>query len=89
MVLFSDVLDDFSLRFRVEAAPNAPKEPIAKSPAVEEGSGTIWLFSTLCDNFCLCKVKCLLGKTFRTILKEETISIDLVYTQKPEEPQFV
>ncbi|AKV67592.1 Glycogen phosphorylase [Microcystis panniformis FACHB-1757] len=45
-----------------------------------------WLFSTLCDNFCLCKVKCLLGKTFRTILKEETISIDLVYTQKPEEP---
>ncbi|CCI17914.1 hypothetical protein MICAF_3330012 [Microcystis aeruginosa PCC 9807] len=44
------------------------------------------LFSTLCDNFCLCKVKCLLGKTFRTILKEETISIDLVYTQKPEEP---
>ncbi len=43
-------------------------------------------FSTLCDNFCLCKVKCLLGKTFRTILKEETISIDLVYTQKPEEP---
>ncbi|WP_072928077.1 hypothetical protein [Microcystis aeruginosa] len=48
----------------------------------------IWLFSTLCDNFCLCKVKCLLGKTFRTILKEETISIDLVYTQKPEEPKF-
>ncbi len=48
----------------------------------------IWLFSTLCDNFCLCKVKCLLGKTFRTILKEETISIDLVYTQKPEEPLF-
>ncbi|AKV66330.1 hypothetical protein VL20_1149 [Microcystis panniformis FACHB-1757] len=47
-----------------------------------------WLFSTLCDNFCLCKVKCLLGKTFRTILKEETISIDLVYTQKPEEPIF-
>ncbi|TRT89617.1 MAG: hypothetical protein EWV66_09930 [Microcystis sp. M_OC_Ca_00000000_C217Col] len=34
----------------------------------------------MCDNFCLCKVKCLLGKTFRTILKEETISIDLVYT---------
>ncbi|TRV48112.1 MAG: hypothetical protein EWV53_08315 [Microcystis panniformis Mp_MB_F_20051200_S9] len=25
-------------------------------------------FSTLCDNFCLCKMKCLLGKTFRTIL---------------------
>jgi FKBP-type peptidyl-prolyl cis-trans isomerase len=25
---------------RVEAAPNAPKEPIAKSPAVEVGSGT-------------------------------------------------
>ncbi|TRT81491.1 MAG: hypothetical protein EWV82_12810 [Microcystis aeruginosa Ma_AC_P_19900807_S299] len=44
------------------------------------------LFSTLCDNFCLCKFKCLLGKTFRTILKEETISIDLVSTQKPEEP---
>ncbi|AKV71139.1 Mobile element protein [Microcystis panniformis FACHB-1757] len=41
----------------------------------------------MCDNFCLCKVKCLLGKTFRTILKEETISIDLVYTQKPEEPK--
>ncbi|AKV68221.1 Mobile element protein [Microcystis panniformis FACHB-1757] len=40
----------------------------------------------MCDNFCLCKVKCLLGKTFRTILKEETISIDLVSTQKPEEP---
>ena len=44
------------------------------------------LFSTLCDNFCLCKVKCLLGKTFRTTLKEETITIDLVSTQKPEEP---
>jgi hypothetical protein len=39
VVSFSDGLDDFSLRFRVEAAPNAPKEPIAKSPAVEEGSG--------------------------------------------------
>ena len=44
------------------------------------------LFSNLCDNFCLCKVKCLLVRTFRTILKEETISIDLVSTQKPEEP---
>ncbi|AKV70283.1 Mobile element protein [Microcystis panniformis FACHB-1757] len=42
----------------------------------------------MCDNFCLSKVKCLLGKTFRTILKEETISIDLVYTQKPEEPRI-
>jgi hypothetical protein len=40
VVSFSDGLDDFSLRFRVEAAPNAPKEPIAKTPAVEEGSGT-------------------------------------------------
>jgi len=46
VVSFSDVLDDFSLRFRVEAAPNAPKEPIAKSPAVEEGSGTSFRFLT-------------------------------------------
>ena len=45
-------------------------------------------FSTLCDHFCLWNVKCLLGNTFRTILKEETISIDLVSTQKPEEPSI-
>ena len=32
--------EGFSLRLRVAPAPNAPKEPIAKSPAVEEGSGT-------------------------------------------------
>ncbi len=43
-------------------------------------------FSTLCDHFCLWNVKCLLGNTFMTILKEETISIDLVSTQKPENP---
>jgi hypothetical protein len=40
VVSFSVDWKVFSLRFRVEAAPNAPKEPIAKSPAVEEGSGT-------------------------------------------------
>jgi hypothetical protein len=32
-------------------------------------------------------LKCLLGKTFRAILvNKSTISIDLVYTQKPEKP---
>ncbi len=61
---------------------------LKKSLPIGVFSATLWLFSTLCDNFCLCKVKCLLGKTFRTILKEETISIDLVSTQKPEEPNF-
>jgi|NOAtaT_7_FD_contig_91_1073494_length_1040_multi_6_in_0_out_0_2 hypothetical protein len=59
---------------------------ISKNSVVNLLNAVKPLFSTLCDNFCLCKVKCLLGKTFRTILKEETISIDLVSTQKPEEP---
>ena len=37
MVSFSEGLDDFSLRLRVEAAPSVPR---ARRLRVEEGSGT-------------------------------------------------
>ena len=44
------------------------------------------LFSTLCDNFCLWNREILIRQDFYCYFAEETISIDLVSTQKPEEP---
>ena len=47
---------------------------------------SIWLFSTLCDNFCLWNREMLTEKDFYDYFAEETISIGFVSTQKPEEP---
>jgi hypothetical protein len=47
---------------------------------------TLWLFSTLCDNFCLWNREMLTEKDFYDYFAEETISIGFVSTQKPEEP---
>ncbi|TRV50834.1 MAG: hypothetical protein EWV53_10400 [Microcystis panniformis Mp_MB_F_20051200_S9] len=46
-----------------------------------------WLFSTLCNNFCLWNCEMLIGQDFYGCFAEETISIDLVSTQKLEEPR--
>ena len=43
-------------------------------------------FSTLCDNFCLWNREMFTEKDFWDYFSEETIIIDLVSTQKPEEP---
>jgi hypothetical protein len=45
-----------------------------------------WLFSTLCDNFCLWNREMLTEKDFYDYFAEETISIGFVSTHKPEEP---
>ena len=46
-----------------------------------------WLFSTLCDNFCLWNREMFTEKDFWDYFSEETIIIDLISTQKPEEPK--
>ncbi len=51
-----------------------------------EGFKLIWLFSTVCDNFCLWNREMLTEKDFYDYFAEETISIGFVSTQKPEEP---
>ncbi|WP_334311436.1 hypothetical protein [Microcystis aeruginosa] len=48
-----------------------------------------WLFSTLCDNFCLWNREMLTEKDFYDYFAEETISIGFVSTQKPEEPEVL
>jgi len=47
----------------------------------------MWLFSTLCDNFCLWNREMLIGQDFQHYFDGYSISIDLVSTQKLEEPR--
>ncbi|TRV42739.1 MAG: hypothetical protein EWV53_22255 [Microcystis panniformis Mp_MB_F_20051200_S9] len=48
-----------------------------------------WLFSILSDNFCLWNREMLIGQDFQHYFDGYSISIDLVSTQKPEEPRFL
>ncbi len=45
--------------------------PGAYSTNTGDPLAQIGLFSTLCDNFCLCKVKCLSGKTLIAIWRKK------------------
>jgi hypothetical protein len=47
------------------------------------------LFSILSDNFCLWNREMLIGQDFQHYFDGYSISIDLVSTQKPEEPDFL